>query len=171
MSSTMSIQDEWRCCDRCMGLFFGGNAEQGACPAGGKHDGHSSSSFIMHYDPGGLEYTDAEGAAGIQIGWRRCLKCEGLFAAGWAEPVAAGKCPAGGEHDGDLDHAYVMQTGPVPQGMGQGWQPGWQSCPRCQGLFFAQGSHQGVCPAGGTHSGDGTVSYDMLITVSSGGLA
>jgi hypothetical protein len=117
------------------------------------HDGSRSGDYTVLYDPAGLEYTNAEGAAGIQIGWACCRKCWGLFL---TNPM--GNCPAGGAHDPSQSAAYVIQTGPAP-----GMQTGWLVCQKCQGLFFAGNPNQGVCPAGGSHSSDGHVGYDLQV--------
>ena len=40
-------QDNWRWCHKCQGLFFGGNATQGHCPAGGAHDHVGSGDYSL----------------------------------------------------------------------------------------------------------------------------
>ncbi|WP_409471823.1 hypothetical protein [Streptomyces sp. HC307] len=40
-------------------------------------------------------------------------------------------------------------------------QPGWASCPNCQGLHFAGHDFKGACPAGGQHSQEGTFGYEI----------
>jgi len=169
MSVSLAEHKGWRCCQKCTGLFFAGDppSDRGHCPVGDQHRQFGQTAYIMQYDPGGLEYSDAEGMAGIQIGWRRCQKCEGLFLAGWAEPIAAGVCPADRDrrdrhgHLADGAYAYVVQTGPAPPGM----QPSWQACQKCLGLFLADADNWEpvTCPAGGKHASDGRVSYDLII--------
>jgi hypothetical protein len=38
-------------------------------------------------------------------------------------------------------------------------QPGWRWCYRCQGMWYGGGSSSGGCPAGGWHSGAGSIDY------------
>ncbi len=40
-------QADWRCCHRCQGLFFAGNASTGRCPAGGGHDYTDSGNYAI----------------------------------------------------------------------------------------------------------------------------
>ncbi len=41
------MQAGWRWCRKCQGFFFAGNPDQGACPAGGKHDGSASARYAV----------------------------------------------------------------------------------------------------------------------------
>jgi len=95
MSVSLAEHKGWRCCQKCTGLFFAGDppSDRGHCPVGDQHRQFGQTAYIMQYDPGGLEYSDAEGMAGIQIGWRRCQKCEGLFLAGWLNRSPQGSVP------------------------------------------------------------------------------
>src|SRR5947209_2807211 len=47
----MANQSGWRWCHKCQGLSFAGNPDQGACPAGGKHDHAGSGAYAMQFDP------------------------------------------------------------------------------------------------------------------------
>jgi hypothetical protein len=41
-------QDQWRCCSKCSGLFWGGGARNaGTCPASGTHNGTGSSDYSL----------------------------------------------------------------------------------------------------------------------------
>jgi hypothetical protein len=42
----VAMQDDWRYCNKCCGLWYAGNAEAGrfgVCPAGGGHSGQGLS--------------------------------------------------------------------------------------------------------------------------------
>jgi hypothetical protein len=49
-SANANPQGGWRWCQKCQGLFFSGNADQGNCPAGGKHDNSRSGPYVMPID-------------------------------------------------------------------------------------------------------------------------
>jgi len=86
-------QSNWRWCNKCQGLFFGGNPNP-VCPAGGPHDSTGSGNYALVLD------TAADG----QPDWRWCNKCQGLFFGGNPNPV----CPAGGPHDSAGSGDYVL---------------------------------------------------------------
>jgi hypothetical protein len=46
--------------------------------------------------------------------------------------------------------------------MAWGTQRNWRWCSKCQGLWFAGGSSQGKCPAGGSHSKTGSGNYSLV---------
>jgi hypothetical protein len=79
-------QQDWRWCNKCQGLFFGGNATLGKCPVGGGHDKTGSGNYRL------VQNTPA---AFGQSNWRWCNKCQGLYFAG--NPTA-GTCPDSGTH-------------------------------------------------------------------------
>jgi len=85
LPATLGWQSNWRWCNKCQGLFFGGNANP-KCPAGGAHDKTGSGNYSLLHN--------APNAAGQQSNWRWCNKCQGLFFGGNPNP----KCPAGGAH-------------------------------------------------------------------------
>jgi hypothetical protein len=87
---------------KCQGLFFSGNPDQGACPAGGRHDASRSGAYLMILGDGGQ---------GMQAAWRWCQKCQGLFLTGNPDQ---GACPAGGRHDASRSGAYSMRFDPNP---------------------------------------------------------
>jgi hypothetical protein len=87
-----------------------------------------------------------------QRGWRRCNKCQGLFARGQDH---LGTCPAGGAHDGLGSEDYsLVYNDRSAQG-----QSKWQRCCKCQGLAYAGSSSPGRCPAGGRHDHAGSFDY------------
>ncbi len=148
----MSNQTGWRFCQKCHGLFFAGNPDQGTCPGGGTHDGSASGKYVMQFGDSALN-------AQPQGGWRWCRKCQGLFFVGDDEvlsPLMFGDdpfrrmCPAGNHHDGLQSGHYVMEFGED----GTGVQGGWRFCKKCFGLFFSTPGDitghniefQGLCP-------------------------
>lgn len=42
-----SIQDNWRWCNKCQGMFFAGNPTKGVCPAGGEHSLEGSGNYRL----------------------------------------------------------------------------------------------------------------------------
>ncbi|MFC6879195.1 MULTISPECIES: hypothetical protein [Actinomadura] len=44
-------QDNWRHCRKCFGLWWNGAPTNGACPAGGSHDGTGSWNFYLPANP------------------------------------------------------------------------------------------------------------------------
>ncbi len=84
------VQDNWRWCNKCEGLFFADRVAASRCPAGGSHAAPQQS--------GSGNYSLQHNVAAdwrLQAGWRWCNKCESLFFGGG---VAASRCPAGGTH-------------------------------------------------------------------------
>jgi len=124
-------QTNWRWCHKCQGMYFGGSATQGVCPAGGQHDHTGSGNYDLAHD---------WAAAPGQSNWNWCNKCQGLHFGG-----SPGVCPAGGAHStaGSGDYKLVMNAWETPA------QTNWLWCNKCQGLHY--GGSPGVCPAGGTH--------------------
>ena len=50
--ATPGRQTDWRWCNRCQGLFYGGNTAQSRCPAGGRHTParqSGSADYILRY--------------------------------------------------------------------------------------------------------------------------
>jgi hypothetical protein len=119
-------QINWRWCNKCQGLFFGANTNQGVCPKGGAHSSIGSGNY-------GLAHGDGPG----QAGWRWCMKCQGFWFAGNASPSI---CPAGSTHTSSGSGQYFAQPA-----NGQG-QSNWRWCRVCSGMFFAGNGTRGVCP-------------------------
>ena len=136
-------QDNWRWCNKCQGLFFGGNPGS-KCPAGGAHSKTGSGNYdIVH------NWAAAPG----QGNWRWCHKCQGMFFAG----NPGSHCPAGGAHDQTGSGNYKL----IFNAWGSSGQYNWRWCHKCQGLYFAgnPGSH---CPAGGGHDQAGSGDYSLM---------
>ena len=91
----MTVQDYWKWCNKCQGLFFGGNLTPGVCPAGGGHSQQGSDNYeLIADDPSAIGQDD----------WRWCNKCQGLFFVG----NPAGPCPAGEVHDLTGSNKYTI---------------------------------------------------------------
>src|ERR1700730_4040602 len=90
-----------------------------------------------------------------QSGWAWCHKCKGLWYTGSVsretQGPSTGSCPMGGGHEvpggGTIltnPGAFYTLVNNVAQAPGQ---HGWRWCRKCEGLWFAGGGSQGVCPA------------------------
>jgi hypothetical protein len=143
-------QDNWRWCNKCEGLAFAGNATQGPCPAGGRHDHSGSANYSLLKD---VSVPIPYG----QDNWRWCRKCEGLAFSGNGEP---GACPASGTHDHRESGDYQLLQN-LPHPILPTYQENWRWCHKCQGLYFAGGSGQGSCPFDGTHEQSGSGNYAL----------
>jgi hypothetical protein len=125
-------QQDWRWCNKCQGLFFGGNPGS-KCPADkGKHSQATSGNYWLIHD-----YL-SDNAPG-QPDWHRCAKCQGLFHGETSDST----CPAGETHiqAGSENYVIVDSTSPIAPG-----QADWRWCTKCQGLFFS-GKPGSKCPA------------------------
>ena len=130
------VQDGWRWCRKCQGLWFAGNRTRGACPSGGGHQQTGSGNYrLLNNSPG----------SGGQRDWRWCRKCQGLWFSG---NQTDGICPAGGAQTrvGSGDYTLTTDSG----------QRDWRWCRKCQGLWFAGNRSDGICPGGGAHSQAGS---------------
>jgi hypothetical protein len=137
----MDVESNWRWCYRCQGMFFGGNATFGACPApgGGPHSDIASGN-----------YTLTQGSGSGESDWRWCDRCQGLWFAGNG---TSGVCPAGGGHSDSGSGNYFLPQQATPAQIslvagsiytitGTGWVPGTTvvvttlsvSCSSCGGL-------------------------------------
>lgn len=164
----MSKQSGWGWCQKCQAMVCSlplGDQYPSVCPAGGTHDTSRSGSYAMPWvGPSGPPQ-------GGQDGWRWCKNCAALFfdfaAAGVDGPPSL--CPAvkeGGTnhapihmpHDASKSGRYYVRFGDGLPGM----QSGWRWCCKCNGLFFAVGATQGVCPAGGAHDGGKSAQYGAI---------
>lgn len=130
------IQNEWRWCNRCEGLFFAHAERRGVCPhpVGGPHVIGGGDYYLPLDEP---QYTG-------QPNWRWCCKCEGLFFFGHQNH---GVCPADHQQHaiGGGNYTLVLKN-PTVAG-----QQEWRWCNKCEGLFYGGDGRQGHCPAGGTH--------------------
>lgn len=145
------IQQNWRWCSRCDGLFWvGSGTTGGSCPGGGSHGPNTSGHYRL-----AMDVPNYQG----QHDWRHCDKCSGLFWAGGQEN--AGHCPAGGSHSRGVSSDYVLVMND-PSFSGQN---GWRFCGKCSGLFWvgdASATTGGICPAGGGHVLAGTTDYALM---------
>ena len=82
-----TMQEGWRWCKKCEGLFLAGGEKNGTCTDGKEHDPSDSGKYVLQV-----------AVDGGQGDWRRCTKCEGLF---FGAEKRRGSCPAGKEHDPD----------------------------------------------------------------------
>jgi len=141
---TISLQRNWRWCNKCQGLFFGGGQATSRCPEGGTHapQAHSGSGnySLPHNVPASPDR---------QKEWRWCNKCQGLF---FGPTVASSTCPSGGTHmppglSGSGNYSLPHNVPASPD-----CQSNWRWCNNCQGLFFGGGQATSRCPEGGTHA-------------------
>jgi hypothetical protein len=161
-------QADWWYCVKCYGMYHSDNdTAGGVCPDGGTHQNNTDyTQYVIPHSGGSLSQTSP--AKGVQVGWRWCSKCQGLF---WGSAAAESVCPAGGQHlvsSGayvyDLAYggpSFLLIVGAIQDQ--ETAQSGWLYCSKCRGLFYGHGSATGgVCPAGGAHSqASGSSNYDM----------
>lgn len=142
-----SYSSGWTWCHRCQVLFSG--PPNGACPAGGAHDGSTSASYFMLH----IEHNTA--GPNQQAEWRLCRKCRGLF---FGPGAASSSCSAGGHHriDGSSNFAVQVDDGKTPSN-----QQGWRSCKKCQTLFYGGNASPRPCPAGAAHDPSTSWHYNL----------
>jgi hypothetical protein len=149
------MQDNWRWCHKCQGLFFAGISPS-VCPAGNQHERLPNPPDPVT-DPNFTLLGPDDG--GDQGGWRWCNKCQGLF---FTSLPTTGWCPAGGGHAWKGSNQYLLSRDPIlytPFGFAV--YPGWRWCNRCQGLFLPRFMTTGYCPAGGGHDFTGSAEYTL----------
>jgi len=106
-----------------------------------------------------------------QYYWAYCNNCAGLW---YTANNTAGACPykmlsGGGGHILNPSYSYDLQYNVSGSGGGIKYEPGWNWCSRCQGLFFATNYTSSYCPAkpyGGRHTRGGdaySVAYNSSI--------
>jgi hypothetical protein len=151
-----SSQGDWRWCDKCQGMFYGGLVASSRCPAGGTHTPPAQSFSTEYHLPYNLPARSS-----AQGDWRWCNKCQGLF---YGPAVATSHCPAGGTHAPPAATAsfdYHLSYG--ISGL-DATQDDWRWCNKCQGLFYGPGVATSHCPAGGTHAPPAaTASFDYVL--------
>ena len=139
-------QINWRWCNKCQALAYGGSGTPGPCPNGGLHDHTGSSNYALALDQPGFPGQD---------NWRWCQKCQGLNYAG----NLPGPCPGTGVHDYSASGDYSLGSGTV----GYPGQNGWMWCRKCQGLVYAgTGAQAGKCAAGGVHDTSAGANYTLV---------
>jgi len=136
---THPVQDNWRFCARCHGLFWNGPDQVNhRCPSGEVHLPLGDEFTSVHSVPEGPR---------IQAGWRFCPRCHGMFFSG-GDP-SNHRCPAGGLHDASVGLAFALPHDLPPNGA---LQTNWRFCTTCHGVFFNgpdRVNHR--CAAGGLH--------------------
>jgi hypothetical protein len=140
----LQLQADWRWCNKCQGLFFGGGLANSHCPTGGTHaapaqsgSGNYSLPYNVPADPN------------RQSDWRWCNKCQGLF---WGGGLAVSHCPAGGTHAPPQQSGSWNYSLPHNVSADPNKQSDWRWCNKCQGLFWGGGLANSHCPTGGTHA-------------------
>lgn len=145
-------QGAWRYCNNCRALHSAWDGTRGTCPAGGLHNVQDSYNYLLHYGD----------VPSLQGQWRYCVKCRALHSI-W--DGTRGPCPAGGLHSVETSLEYRVFTNSIPNpdvGGGYGVQGDWRYCKKCRVLHSIWDGNRGVCAAGGLHSTDTSVRYQML---------
>src|SRR4029077_16999304 len=93
-------QSNWRWCNKCQALSFGGSPSPGKCSAGGMHDHAGSGDYVL-----AIRATAAALPQDSQDNWRWCNKCQVLAVAGGS---SVGACAAGGQHDHAGSGNYIV---------------------------------------------------------------
>jgi len=111
----------------------------------------------------GIALSGPAQAESTQAGWRWCSKCQGMFYA-MATGNHMGVCPAGGKHIDAASGHYLEVFNAQDSGK---LQAGWSWCEKCMGFFYSRASlgagGMGHCPAGGTHTKEGSGAYAAVI--------
>ena len=125
-SASAGRQPDWRWCNKCQGLFYGGGVDLQVPDRRHPRTANQSSSvdYILPYG--------APINASSQDNWRWCNKCQGLFYGGG---VAASKCPTGGTHTPPDQSSSVDYILPYGAPINASSQDNWRWCNKCQGLF------------------------------------
>ena len=108
LTNKSNPQPNWRWCNYCQGLFWGGNG--GVCQ-GNEISGNGVVQLGAH-EAGGTNYdllfngSGLNGSTNPQAYWRYCVQCSLLYWQG-ASGTEAGACPAGVKHyDGGSSTNY-----------------------------------------------------------------
>lgn len=142
-----ATQVGWRWCSKCQGLFFQPNGG-GLCPAGGGHDGSSSSRYALRY------YSAPISSDMVQPEWRWCSRCQGL-AWGGSGP---GFCPGSGRHIHSESFNYHLWHDITSDFS----QPNWRWCYKCQAIFYGPNQSSSWCAQSGRHDGSASSNYLMF---------
>lgn len=148
-SPAQASQNGWRWCRQCQGLWFAGNATNGACPLPAT-SGHSLD--------GSGNYTVPTGSEGDQAGWTWCKLCQGLW---YSLHPTNGVCPA--RPSSSVGHERAGSGSYSINKDGGGGQDHWRWCQQCEGLWFSANGVSGACPAvgGRSHSLVGSGNYHL----------
>jgi hypothetical protein len=136
------VQDTWRFCGRCHGLFDDEHRPPHRhCPGGKIHVALGPRFVLLHGIPDGPH---------LQSGWHTCTRCSGLFLPE-GDP-GNHRCGAGGRHHSAAKDFAVPYGRPAVRVL----TPGWRLCGDCHGLFFNGPELQNRrCATGGLHSAIG----------------
>lgn len=149
--ATGTSEGGWQWCRNCMGLFFLGWGNNGECPAGGGHDSTGSGNYYPLRDYYDRPYPD------IQLDWRRCVNCMGMFFVGSGNN---GVCPSGGGHDSTGSPNYNMF---LRRPFVDHFQDKWNWCKNCMGIFYLGSRNNGLCPLRGGHDSTGSGNYSLQV--------
>jgi len=137
-------QPDWRFCDKCCSLFWGGDGPGGVCPRGGAHEA-AGFNLILPFRP--------NAAAGD---FRLCANCAALFG-----PAFNNHCPAtGGAAHQPIGWGFIPRPAPPPPAAPNDppWQGDWAMCAKCAELYFDPDRAASHCPAdAATHLPSGNV--------------
>ena len=134
-----AIQDAWRFCRKCNGMFFDGYPDKGMCPAG---RGHVAQGYNFKLPYNVAESRTAQGA------WRYCGRCHAMFFDGYPQK---GSCTAGGGHAA-AGYVFVLPHDVRVTGLNQA---AWRFCNKCHVMFYDGYPTKGRCAAGGGHQSQG----------------
>lgn len=139
----MSLQEDWRWCNRCQGLAFKGFGD-GICFDEGPHYLAGSATYAVGFD---------EAPNDAQEGWIWCSRCQGLV---FGEN--GGTCFNGEPHVLSDSRPYWVNVDVPPPGA----QDGWRWCNRCGRLIYS-GFGSGICWDGAAHDFAGSGNYSVQI--------
>ena len=138
-------QTAWAWCNKCQGLFYNGNSDGTACPAGGAHDPAGSGLYAVDMSAGAHPHGQPD--------WAWCHKCQALA---YGPGFGSSACPSGGQHEnagsGNYTVDFVGEDTPASQ------QQGWSWCHKCQSMYYSL-NPAGPCAAGDTHDNTGSGAY------------
>jgi hypothetical protein len=134
----MTLQADWRYCQKCHQMFFDGYPDKGRCSAG---DGHQAAGFNF-----GLPY-DVPASGNAQDAWRFCERCSVMYYDGFPNK---GRCPDGGHQAAGFNFVLPHDIPPTAN-----MQADWRYCNKCHAMFFDGFPDKGHCSAGAGHEAAG----------------
>ena len=159
-------QPQWSWCQYCQSLFYGPFQGNSFCPGLSPTGRHSvgTRNYLLLY---GYASVDNDGY-GQQADWNWCFMCQALFYGPFqGNSVCPAPAAAGGNHNGAQSYSYDMVWGePFPGEIfvGGSFQNGWLWCDKCMGTFYGPFQGNSACPAGDTHNGSESRTYDVNFT-------
>ncbi len=156
------LQTNWRCCERCLIMFYDGFPDnKGSCMGGGGHQGGRSHYFYLaHDDPITSPYREVPD-------WRSCGKCLALY---WDVSLRGrdrgGRCCTGGAHEmgpGSFNYICFHDVSLYPQK----FQKDWRLCTKCIAMFYDGYNLKGLCPGrdGGHYAEPSSSNYAFIHSV------